>query len=276
MALTIVALPTSAQTPGQAHGEFIPRRGPDGTAMRGPHDTLQSSNWSGYAVPSYATGQKYTSASGTWIVPTVANTSAGYSSSWVGIGGFCLNTSCTRTDHSLIQLGTEQDVDVSGNASYYAWYEMLPNPEIKITSFTVHPGDMITASLKLQPAAQKLNGKNTGSKTAQSWFLTLTDQTASSSWSAIFTYNSSLASAEWVEEAPYLGGILPLANYGTATFDPGTVNNNQNPGLTAAEGVIMINPNGQTSNPSSPDSDIDGFNTCWGSGTLTTCAAPHS
>lgn len=245
-----------------------PVRTPDGRVARGLHDSLVSSNWSGYTVARYATGNSYTSASSTWVVPPATmptNKTSGYSSSWVGIGGFCTNAACTRVDRTLIQLGTEQD-NVNGTASYYAWYEMLPNPEIKITSLVVNPGDTIVASLKVVSS----------SKHGQSWLLTLADTTNGQSWSQTFSYNSSLASAEWIEEAPYSGGILPLANYGTATFDPGNVNGGQNPALVPSDAVIMQNPNGQTSNPSSPDVDTDGFNACWGSGTLTSCATPQS
>ena len=39
---------------------------------------------------------------------------AEYSSTWVGIGGGCLNTACSVTDNTLIQAGTEQDVAANG------------------------------------------------------------------------------------------------------------------------------------------------------------------
>ena len=71
-------------------------------------------------VANYQTGLKYTSASMTWVVPTVrygastdTTSSTEYSANWVGIGGFCANRLCTRGDHTLIQLGTEQDVSRS-------------------------------------------------------------------------------------------------------------------------------------------------------------------
>ena len=108
-------------------------------------------------------------------------------------------------------------------------------------------------------------------------FLSLEDKTTGSTWSRTFVYNSSLASAEWIEEAPYSGIILPLANYGTTNFDLGTVNGGENPALLNQEGVIMYNPNGQTSNPSAPDSNTDGFNACWGNySILTACSSPNS
>jgi hypothetical protein len=39
---------------------------------------------------------------------------------------------------------------------------------------------------------------------------------------------------------------------------------------------VMYNPWGQTSNPSSIDSDSDGFNTCWGDGAMQPCSPPGS
>lgn len=246
---------------GTVHqGSIRPIRTSDGRARRNNRDQLYSSNWSGYAVAKYQTGKKYTSATATWIVPAVSSSPVGYSSSWIGIGGFCLNSSCSRVDKSLIQLGTEQDS--SGN--YYAWYEMLPQAETKISGFAVNAGDTITASLVMVSANKK----------SQTWQLTLTD--GANVWSSTFNYKSSLASSEWIEEAPYSGSILPLANFGTATFDPGTADNS-NPALNWGNAIIMQNPNGQTSNPSSPDSDTDGFNACWGAGsTLTPCSSPSS
>jgi len=99
--------------------------------------------------------------------------------------------------------------------------------------------------------------------------------TTGMSWSTTVSYDSSLDSAEWIEEAPSSGqGILPLANYGTVTLSPVTANGS-NPNLAASQSVIMYDPQGQTSNPSAPDSGGDGFATCWGSGnTLTNCPAP--
>lgn len=260
-----------ASAPTAASKEVHPLRDAKGRALFTEYNQLQSGNWSGYATASFQTSRKYTQATGNWVVPSAVvppGESAGYSSSWVGIGGFCIDANCNRVDNSLIQLGTEQDANSSG-ANYYAWYEMLPNPEIPISGFAVNPGDSITASLQVV-------GGN-GNKKIQTWQLSIVNNTTRKAWGQKFNYKSSLASAEWIEEAPYSGGILPLANYSTATFDPGTVNGGQNPGLTPAQAVVMVNQNGQTSNVSAPDSDTDGFNACWGNGsTFTTCDAPQS
>jgi hypothetical protein len=233
---------------------------------------VETSNWSGYVVARFETGHSYTSASGTWVVPTASQPSPGapgYSASWVGIGGFCKNARCHAVDNTLIQLGTEQDVNALGATTYGAWYEMLPNAPVPIPVVVVSPGDTVTATLS--DGAVRRHGP----KKADDWTLTFTDVTTNKTWSTHVAYRSSLASAEWIQEAPASGrGILPLADYGTATFDPGSANG-ANPDLLASQAVVMVDPQGQTSNPSAPDADTDGFATCWGSGvTLMACPAP--
>ena len=167
---------------------------------------------------------------------------------------------------------------------------MLPAGPVAIP-VTIHPGDRVTASLADAPASGtvvhgkpsgpggpsgKPGGGPGGKVMGQRWTLIFTDVTTGQSWMGTFTYNSSLLSAEWIEEAPYAGGILPLADFGTATFDPGSANG-ANPLLNTSEGIVMLDPNGQTSNVSVPDSDTDGFDACWGNGTaLTSCTAPAS
>jgi hypothetical protein len=80
-----------------------------------------------------------------------------------------------------------------------------------------------------------------------------------------------MASAEWITEAPGWP-TLPLANYGQVTFDPVDANG-LNPNLSlSANGVIMQDPFGETSNPSAPVNG-DVFSTCWGAGSLTPCTA---
>jgi hypothetical protein len=199
-----------------------------------------SSNWSGYA----RTATTYTRATGAWIVPSVAKTrKATYGSQWVGIDGF--------NNSSLIQTGTETDY-YNGSAHYSAWWEILPAAETVITSITVHPGDHMTASIV----------KGSGS----SWTITLTDTTTGKSFSTAKTYTGPGTSVEWVEEAPTVGGHqATLAQYSSPDlFDPGTANGGS-PGLTAADGGVMIQHGVQVSTPSLPDSDRDGFNMAYGS-----------
>ena len=68
------------------------------------------------------------------------------SSDWIGIGGGCVDAGCTVGDETLIQRGTEPDVSATGQASYAAWWELVPAPSISI-SMTVAPGDEMHASI---------------------------------------------------------------------------------------------------------------------------------
>jgi hypothetical protein len=250
-------------------------RNPDGSPQRGLRNQFISTNWSGYVVANYQTGVKYTSASMSWVVPVVVygpstdtTSSTQYSANWIGIGGFCANLLCTRGDHTLIQLGTEQDVSPpsdgspSGVANYYAWYEVLPQAETPLDPAThpVHPGDLMTASLS---CSQPCSGKK------QNWTLSMTDETQNWTWSMKLSYGSSLLSAEWIEEAPYEGGILPLANFGTAHFPGANLANLTSPAVTSANAIQMQDPWGQWANPSA--ATVPSFNVCWGFGVFTPC-----
>jgi hypothetical protein len=197
-----------------------------------------SSNWSGYAI----TGGPFTAVSGSWRVPSVApSRKATYSSSWVGIDGF--------NDSSLIQTGTEQDF-YNGSAHYNAWWEILPAAETRI-SMTVSPGDLMSATI-----TQGSGG---------SWTISISDTSRNEKFSIVQAYSGPLSSAEWIQEAPSVGGhIATLAQYASpVTFDPGTANN-LNPGLVAADGGVMVQHGAQVSTPSDPDRDTDGFNISYG------------
>lgn len=234
-ALTLASAP--AATPiGISHATRVPAARADrGSSAAG----WSSSNWSGYAV----TGSGFSAVTGSWNVPAVSRShKATYSSNWVGIDGF--------NNSNLIQTGTESDY-YSGSAHYDAWWEILPAAETVIPSISVHPGDSMSATIT----------KGSGS----SWTITIKDVTSGVSFSTVQTYTGQQTSAEWIEEAPSVGGrIAPLANYGSATFDPGTVNG-ANPHLVAADGGVMVQKGAQVSTPSNPDSDTDGFNVNYGS-----------
>ncbi len=198
-----------------------------------------SSNWSGYAV----TGGPYTSITGEWNVPAVASTKkASYSSNWIGIDGF--------NNSQLIQTGTEQDF-YNGRAHYGAWWEILPAAETVIPTLTINPGDHMRSSI----------AKGAGS----TWTITLTDVSSGQSFSISKTYTGPLTSAEWIEEAPTVGGrVATLAHYGSSVFDPGTVNG-ASPSFVASEGGVMVQSRLQVSTPSLPDAEGDGFAAAYGS-----------
>ena len=106
---------------------------------------VQSANWAGYAD----TNDTYNSVASSWTEPTVncANSGGGglggarlggglgglgglcsgrrpsaASAFWVGLDGY--------SSTSVEQIGTDSDCN-SGKPSYYAWYEMYPNPSVR-------------------------------------------------------------------------------------------------------------------------------------------------
>jgi hypothetical protein len=223
----------------------------DISRLLSPNDLPEvSGNWSGYQVLSAKTGHAARSASGTWVVPAVTSPSAGkpgFSSIWVGVGGSCLNAACTIPDHSLIQLGTSQDASASGQPSYDAWYETLPQVETPLPQLSIVPGDTVSAGLSVRgPAASG----------GQSWLLWLNVRSPSGSvqrWSKIVSYDSSLASAEWIVEGPSAVcgghvGVLPLANYHTAMISR-LLENGAAPSLGLSNLIIGYDPYGQLSIP---------------------------
>lgn len=194
LAIPMALASTTNGVAAVSHGAFHP-----GSAMAREAD-FTSTNWSGYAD----TGLTYTQVKGTWKVPTVKTQSGNkFASDWVGIGGF--------NDGTLIQAGTSEQTQ-GGVISYNAWTEIIPAPEVPIPGFTVHPGDTMTVTVN------KVSGVN-------KWSITVKDTTESEFFTKGFTYLSSQASAEWIHEAPTVGGgqsVLALTS--NVTFTAGTVN----------------------------------------------------
>jgi len=152
-----------------------------------------STNWSGYAV----TGSTFTTAKGSWTVPTVncTKTPNTYAAFWVGIDGW--------TSTTVEQTGTDSDCD-GKSPSYYAWYEFYPNPSELISSVAVAPGDQMSASVTYS---------------GTEFTITITNETTGKSYSKSGKVSGAKrSSAEWIAEAPCCtnsGGILPLADFGT-------------------------------------------------------------
>jgi hypothetical protein len=168
-------------------------------ATKAAGGTTTSSNWSGYAV----LGSSFTSAAGSWVVPTATCTGVSgdqYAAFWVGLDGYSSNT--------VEQTGTDSDCD-GGTPSYYAWYELYPNPGFEVPNIDVTAGDVMSASVVY-------NGNE--------FTITITDETKGQS----FTKSSGVrgaerSSAEWITEAPCCtvrprNGILPLSDFVTVGF----------------------------------------------------------
>jgi len=158
-------------------------------------DQVYSTNWAGYAVSAPGVSNVV----GTWIQPSVNCASGGYFATWVGIDGY--------TSSTVEQTGTLVEC-LDGIAFYYAWYEFYPAALTTISSISVSPGNVFTASV--YPSG------------GSDYTTVLTDVTTGASYTATASVPSAQDnSAEWITEAPSSnGGVLPLANFGTADFGP--------------------------------------------------------
>jgi hypothetical protein len=217
-----------------------------------------STNWSGYAV----TGATVTAVYGSWIVPAVTGSrfATAYSSFWVGIDGFNSST--------VEQIGTDSDVQ-RGKSVYYAWYEFYPlEAMIEISSFTIKPGNVISASVTYNSSAFTLYIEDVNTTKSFS----MTESVAS------LGYTPARSSAEWIAEAPssYFG-VLPLANFATVKFGSdstafagtctatinGATGNIQSFG-TAVQQITMVTSRGAVkAYPSSLSTDGTSFTVTW-------------
>jgi hypothetical protein len=221
-------------------------------------NTNTSTNWFGYNQGTLEKNNTlFNSITGDWTVPTATQHTSGQaesSSDWIGIGGGCIDSGCTVGDSTLIQTGTEQDVDSTGKASYSAWWELVPAPSITITNMTVSPGDHMHASL-----AEVVPDSNV-------WTITLTDVTRNESFSQTVPYTSTHATAEWIEETPLeIGtnaGFASLPNLTNPAFTSGTVNG-ANANLQASEALDLTDSNGKViGSVSGPNAGKNGFDAC--------------
>jgi hypothetical protein len=191
-----------------------------------PNSALTSStseNWSGYV--SAQNNATYTAVSGSWNIPSpsvTTNSPIATDATWVGIGGV------VGTD--LIQAGTQAVVE-DGTVTYEAWLETLPNFQ-QILPITVNGGDAVSVSL--------------GQVSPGEWQLTFNDKTNGQNYNETVAYDSSLSSAEWIEEMPagvtWRGGLsfLPLDNFGTVNFTGGSATINGNVETIAASGAQAL------------------------------------
>lgn len=212
---------------------------PPGGPQLLPADTVDSTNWSGYAV----TGSGLSSVSASWVEPAATCTAKrAYSSAWVGLDGYNSTT--------VEQTGTDSDC-AGGTGRYYAWYEMYPAGSVNISE-PVAPGDAMSASV---------TGAATGS-----FHLTITDTTKG--WTKTFTKTlagAKRSSAEVIEEAPCCtpgGGILPLADFGKIHFTDslvdGAVIGGQSP-----KRIDMVSAGGVVKDTTTPLSNGENFTDTW-------------
>ena len=154
-------------------------------------------NWAGYD----AVGGAFTSVTATWVEPAVspAGSTQTYASFWAGLDG--------DGSPTAEQTGTAI-CSRDGVVTHYAWYEMYPAGEVRVSSLRVAPGDVITATVREGAPG--------------SYTLSLVDQTTHASFTTTQSGPAATpASAEVIAEAPTdrsLGRLIPLADFGAVYF----------------------------------------------------------
>ncbi len=202
--------------------------------------TVESTNWSGYAVTGGNGAFKSVSASWTEPTGTCSTRKSSYSSFWVGLDGF--NSS------SVEQTGT--DVDCSRlTPRYYGWYEMYPAFPVNFSN-PVKPGDHLSASVTFS-----------GSQT-----FTLVLHDATRGWTQTITKNQSglaRSSAEVITEAPSsTSGVLPLADFGKVNYSVSAANGTSLGSRHPTE-IIMVDNHGAPKDSTSAISSTGAFSNTW-------------
>jgi hypothetical protein len=226
---------------------FIPAQSVFAEQLPGTSSAV-SFNWSGYV----ATEGNYTAVGASWIVPQITATNQNFSAdaTWVGIGGL------STTD--LIQAGTQAIVQ-NGTTTYEAWYELLPLASTQVP-LAVHSGDDMTVSIAQQSSGQ--------------WKIYFIDATTGQSYQASVSYNSSLSSAEWIEEMPSdQKGMVALDNFGTLSFaNAFAVQDNGSPETISALGAqpmtMITNTDQALATPSTLGADGASFSVTRSSATV--------
>jgi len=153
-------------------------------------------------------------------------------------------------------------VSSTGQASYDAWWEIIPEPETEV-SLPVSAGNKIYVSID-------------EATTPGIWSITIDNLSTGESFSTTTPYSSSMDTAEWIEETPLeIGagdtGLAAMPKLGTVHFTDATLNA-ANPGFQIADEIQLVTSSGQVlATPSAPSTAQDSFNDCVWS---TTCAAP--
>ena len=236
--IALVALPSFlASLAGGPQGVLAAQASTGNSALNVPSSADASLNWAGYD----ATGGTFTAVGASWDIPqSVAQVSLSADATWVGIGGI--------TSRDLIQAGT-QTVFQNGTTSYEAWYELLPSTSIQVP-LVVHPGDAMTISIS--------EGSN------NEWQISFADATTGQNYATSVSYQSSLSSAEWVEEMPSdQRGFVSLDNFGSVSFTNAYAvedGNRVTIGGSGGSPMTMINGAGQAlTTPSSLGADGASF-----------------
>ena len=178
-----------------------------------------TTNWAGLVD----TAGPFTSVAATWVVPAVQpSPGSELSATWVGLDGV------SATDPTIIQTGTTQST-VAGQTTYFAWYEMYPAPSVAVAN--VAPGDVVHADITQIGAG--------------AWTVSISDLSNGRRFSVVVAYPGPGLSAEWIEEAPLVGGqVAALADFGAVGFGGVTVDGAA-PSPATLDEVEMVGGGGQ-------------------------------
>jgi hypothetical protein len=237
---------------------FQAQHGPIRILVQRDDGSVESTNWSGYAV----TGTKFTNATGSWIEPTVScnkKTDTELAAFWVGIDGY--NSS------SVEQIGTLAQC-VDGQVEHFAWWEFYPTNDIQeIPSLKVSPGNRISTSVTFAD---------------QEFTLKITNETTGKTFTHKGKQSAVRSSAEWIAEAPCcVSGttVYPVPNFGTALFGQDSTSITGTNDATEAShngafntfpggdvfAITMVNASTSATEavPSAPSSDGSSFSVQW-------------
>jgi hypothetical protein len=182
--------------------------------------SLTSGNWSGAVNLTLASGDSFSTVTGSWTVPNAyppesAKLPSGLWQdgmylcvSWVGIDGW--NTG------DVLQAGTGSQCIVSGgkiiSQSAFAWHEWYTDSWINFADFPVSPGDSIGCTVCAPNGA--------GSTTGSAWIHnSSTGQYTSVAITAPPNIKLAGNCAEWVLEDPKWNGVpAPFPDYGAEFF----------------------------------------------------------
>jgi peptidase A4-like protein len=165
-----------------------------------------SENWAGYVV-SPNNGTNFSSVAASWVEPAATcSTASGatHAAFWVGLGG------SSGQSEALEQTGTEVDCSATGQASHFAWYELVPSAPVRL-DVAISAGDHVSARVTV-------DGSNVT--------VSLSDTTTGQSATRTLQMSSpDTSSAEWIAESPSACTAslqdcqpLTLSNFGRVTF----------------------------------------------------------
>jgi hypothetical protein len=201
----------------------------NGTLASAPPAGQASGNWSGALVEA-PDGFKIQSIAGQWTIPNCAPSADGVTacSIWVGFDGNGLQ--------DLLQAGIQCEFTRTTNgvqSQLYSWWEWLPNPlgiqkiSVPVASIGHEVYCLITA---LSSTTGRIFLKNLTTNDATTFDVSAPD-------------GGTLlgSSAEWIVEAPSVGGDpdTPLCNYGTAEFSSCVAGVSNGTSLSSSDGTSL-------------------------------------